>query len=165
MTTVAFKAGIMACDSCWTYGDSVDTLSTKITRLKSGALLGHGGCNDSRLFVEMLDNVKTVKGLPKYKELLEIRASFIGLLVLPNKEIIKLCTTAMGPDQWNDDNTTELGLWVIEDGHSAIGSGADFAIGAMDFGASARQAVKVACRRDINSRLPIRQISLEVKSV
>ena len=162
MTTVAYKAGIMACDSCWTYGDAVDTLSTKIARLKSGALLGMGGCNDSRQFIELLDNVKTFKQLPKYKELIEIRASFIGLLVLPSKEIVKICTTALAQ---TDENSTELGIWPIEDGYAAIGSGADFAIGALDYGASARQAVKIACRRDINSRLPVRQVTLETKSV
>jgi hypothetical protein len=38
----------------------------------------------------------------------------------------------------------------------AIGTGADIALGAMEAGASARAAVRIACMHDINSGLPVR---------
>lgn len=40
--------------------------------------------------------------------------------------------------------------------HWAMGSGADFAIGAMDAGASAREAVKIASQRDVGTGGKIR---------
>jgi hypothetical protein len=160
LTTIAFKDGTMACDSCWSLGNAVDTLTPKITRLKSGGLLGQSGGNDGRIFIEILENVKTFKGLPSYNSLLDIRASFLGLLVLPNKEIIKIATTFAAPGNWTEDNCDDVGVWAIDHDFTAVGSGADFAIGAMAFGSDAKTAVKIACRYDINSRPPIHTMTL-----
>lgn len=43
---------------------------------------------------------------------------------------------------------------VVED-HMAIGSGGNYAMGALDAGASIEDAVRIACRRDPNSAEPI----------
>lgn len=165
MTTIAFKDGVMACDSCWSLGDAVDTLSPKITRLKSGALLGQSGGNDGRIFIELLENVKTYRGLPSYNTLLGIRSSFLGLLVLPNKEIIKIATTFAAPETWTEDNCDDVGVWTIDHEYTAVGSGTEFAIGAMANGADAKTAVKIACRYDINSRPPIHTATLLGKTI
>lgn len=46
----------------------------------------------------------------------------------------------------------------------AWGSGSHFAIGAMEAGADARQAVKVACRRDLNTGGAVQVFSLAKKT-
>lgn len=56
-------------------------------------------------------------------------------------------------------------LWVIHDTliyvqvtgipHWAIGSGGNYAIGAMQFGATSAEAVRVACRLDVNCGLGV----------
>ena len=93
MTTIAYKDGLMACDSCWTYGGTVDTLTTKITRLASGALFGTAGQNDARSLVSLIDKVKTPNQLPSYEALLSLRADVLGLLVLPKGRVYKIATT------------------------------------------------------------------------
>lgn len=157
MTTVAFRAGIMACDSCFSLGNSIDTLSTKIARLKSGALLGQAGANDARPIFQMLQSAKTVSQLPSLEALMALRFEFLGLLILPAGRIFKLQTSAKLPQDNEDD---DLGLWEIERDFTAIGTGTDFAVGAMEAGASARQAVRIACRNDLSSRLPVHTLFL-----
>jgi ATP-dependent protease HslVU (ClpYQ) peptidase subunit len=44
---------------------------------------------------------------------------------------------------------------IVEDEITAIGSGSAFAIGAIDAGASPRQAVEIACERDEGSKGPV----------
>ena len=65
MTTIACKDGVMACDSCWTDANWLhSTTLTKIIRLKSGALLGEAGDNDSRAVVKLLQNCKKFDQVP-----------------------------------------------------------------------------------------------------
>jgi len=158
MTTIAYRDGIMACDSCWTCGDgTVDTLCTKIVRLSSGALLGSAGGNDSRTIERLLDRVKTPAAVPSYEELAAIRQDFIGLLVLPKGQIYKIAATAAQPDKCDE---CDLGAWQIHGLFAAAGSGADLALGAMAAGKSAKEAVAIACRYDVNSRPPVHATAL-----
>jgi hypothetical protein len=151
MTTIAYKDGMMAGDSCWNTHGIVDNLANKIQRLKSGALLGQAGDNDIREIVVLLDNVKSAKSLPSYAQLTAIRCDSTVLLALPNGAVFKLSTSK----KLTHDDTDDLGLWRIERSVAAIGSGADLALGAMSAGASALQAVRIACRWDIHSRPPV----------
>lgn len=64
------------------------------------------------------------------------------------------------PENWTEENEEDLGIWEVEHYYTAIGSGSDFAIGAMEAGADARKAVRIACKRDMNSRLPVHSLSL-----
>lgn len=152
----------MAGDSCWTgsYGGGIDTLSKKIMRLKSGALLGQAGDNDARDVLKLLIGVKSHRNLPSRSDLMAIRCDFTGLLVFPSGRIFKISTTFVSPENWTEDVKDDFGVWEIEGGMATIGSGADFAMGAMEAGASARRAVQIACRRDINSRPPIHSLTL-----
>jgi hypothetical protein len=155
MTTIAYRDGVMACDSCWALnGSLIDNLANKIIRLKSGGLFGLCGSNDVRPIIRMLENVKTEKQMPSYEELAAVRISGMYLLVLPNRRVFKFQTTALAPDSWEDD-TQDIGMWRIELPFVAVGSGAELAIGAMAHGANAQQAVRAACRFYINSRLPV----------
>lgn len=159
MTTVAFDGKTMACDSCWTYGGAVDTLSTKIIRLSSGALFGTAGQNDSRAVTALIDKVKTPAQMPSYEALMNVRASVLGLLVLPKGRMFKISTTLTAPEMW-DDEMEDFGMWEISGPFSAVGSGSDLAMVAMDCGKVARDAVRIACKYDPASRPPIHAVSL-----
>lgn len=162
MTTIAYKDGVMACDSCWTYGGTIDVLATKISRLANGALLGQSGSNDGRYFEKLLGKVKSPASLPTHEQLREIRQDFLGLLVLPSGKIFKLSTTFITPENWNCEfDPDDVGLWEITGPFAAVGSGGDFAIVAMECGKSAKEAVDIACRFDPNSRGPIHSLSLK----
>jgi len=154
MTTIAFDGKMMACDSCWTYGGTVDTLSTKITRLSSGALLGCAGQNDSRAVIALLDKVKTPNQIPSYEAIMAIRGDILGLLVLPRGRIYKISTTITSPENW-DEGMDDFGMWEVGGTFSAVGSGGDVAMIAMECGKSARDAVRIACKYDLYSRPPI----------
>lgn len=163
MTTVAYKDGQMACDSCWTYGGTVDTLTTKISRLSSGALFGTAGQNDGRSLIAMLDKVRTPAQLPSYELLMSLRADVLGLLVLPKGRVYKIATTIISPENW-DEGMDDYGLWEINGPFAAVGSGGDMALVAMDCGKSARDAVRVACKYDPASRPPVHLVALDLKS-
>lgn len=158
MTTVAYRDGIMASDSCWSTGSIVDSLACKVERLKSGALLGQSGDNDIREIIALLENVKTAKAMPTYSQLAAIRVDCTLLLVLPKGAIFKISTSK----KLTQDDEDDLGVWRVERPLAAIGSGSDLALGAMAHGASAVQAVRIACRWDINSRPPVHQLTLKV---
>lgn len=161
MTTVAYRAGVMACDSCWSYGGTVDSLQSKIMRLKGGGLLGQSGANDARDVVKILASVRTPEQMPTTAELLGIRADFMGLLVLPSGHIYKVATTFVSPDNWTEDfNPEDLGVWKISRPYAAVGSGGDLAMMAMRCGMPAKTAVERACEFDLNSRPPVHTLEL-----
>jgi hypothetical protein len=77
-----------------------------------------------------------------------------------------------GPDSFTVLVATEVGLYEYVDSLRpiplgqikwAIGSGAEFAFGAMDAGASAKRALEIACTRDVNSGLGIDVFTLKGK--
>jgi len=154
VTTIAYRDGTIACDSCWAVDGMVDTLSKKIKRLKYGVLLGGAGDGDARFFDKLL-SVKRPEDLPTYEQLQTLRIESMHLLIFPDKRIFKIATNFSIEDG--------AGVWEVEGTFTAIGAGASFAIGAMEAGATARQAVVIACRRDINSRLPVHTLSLPKK--
>lgn len=155
MTTVAYRNGVMACDSCWSHQSAVDTLQKKVIRLKSGALLGQAGDNDAREIINILNKIGNEKLLPLRTELHRIRCEFFGLLVMSSGKMFKIATTHQAPETWTDEFEDDLGIWPVRGKFAAIGSGSDFAIGAMAHGASAKQAVRIACRYDLYSRPPV----------
>lgn len=157
MTTVAYKAGIMAGDSCWSYGGAVDTLSRKIHRLKSGALLGQAGDNDARDIIAMLENVKTPAALPTRRALLDTRIDFFGLLVFPKGRIFKISSSNLLPE----NTACDVGVWEVQMPFTAVGSGSEIALGAMAAGRSAKDAVAIACRYDTASRPPVYEVPLQ----
>lgn len=147
----------MACDSAWT--DSSGTFSTsltKIIRLPSGALLGGAGDNDDRAVVKLLEKVKTFAQLPTSKELAATEVDYSGLIAFQSGTVAQIVINS--PDKnihWT------AGVWPINVGGAAVGSGREIAIGAMDAGVSAKRAVEIACRRDPNSRGPVHVVTLK----
>jgi hypothetical protein len=159
MTTIAFDSKAMACDSCWTYGGTVDTLTTKIIRLSSGALFGTAGQNDARSVNALVDKAKTPGQLPSYEAIMAIRADVLGLLVLPKGRVYKVATTIISPENW-EEGMGEFGLWEVTGPFAAVGSGADMALVAMECGKAAKDAVRIACKYDPNSRGPVHMMPL-----
>jgi hypothetical protein len=151
MTTIAFRDGVMASDSCWTALDGVQVVSAvKINRLASGALLGQAGDNDSREVVELLNRVDCRGKLPKRSALLRIKVDCSALLAFPSGRVYQVETSSR--EEIPED--ADIGIWEVNRGFAAVGTGSHLALGAMAHGATAEQAVVIACGFDIHSRLP-----------
>lgn len=163
MTTIAYRAGQMSCDSAWTHGETIDVLANKIFRLSGGALLGQAGQNDPRPIIALFDRVKSPNQLPSYEAICAVRASSVSLLVLPKGRIYKVATTLVSQENWTEDFETHngdgIGIWELFN-FAACGSGTDLALAAMSAGASARDAVTIACKYDIHSRPPVHTVQL-----
>jgi len=157
MTVIAWRNGMMACDSCWTFGDIQVASAVKIKRLSSGALLGQAGDNDCRVIDDLLDRVKDPLKLPTREQLNATKVSFIGLLALQRGGVYVISTAKIDDAGWVYDDDDDVGVWTATTmgGYAAVGSGANCALAAMDAGANARQAVEIACRREIHCRLPV----------
>lgn len=147
----------MACDSCWTYGDTQVGVGIKIRKLSSGALLGQAGDNDCRAIDALLDKVRKPEQLPSREELAATHVAFMGLLALPRGGIWVISSAKVDESGWPTDDDEDVGVWMATTmgGYAAVGSGADHALAAMDAGATARQAVEIAIRRNINCRGPV----------
>lgn len=155
MTTIAYKDGVMACDSCWSYDDGLDTTMTKVKRLASGALLGSAGDNDSRQVERLLDKCKTPQSLPDRAAIMAIRCDYLGILVLPRGRVFKVAATHVSEANWDKDFAEDIGVWEVTAPWTAVGTGSRWAVGAMAAGKSARDAVLIACRYDLNSKSPV----------
>jgi hypothetical protein len=164
VTVIAYRAGIMACDSCWTYGDTQTVSLIKIKRLSSGALLGSAGDNDCRAMEELLDKIKDPKKLPTREELAKTLTDYIGLIALPKGGVFVVSSCPVDQAGWPIGDAGDIGIWpaTTMGGYAAVGSGADYALAAMDAGASAKEAVTIACRRNINCRPPVHVMKLIV---
>lgn len=126
MTTIAFKDGVIAYDSRTTQGDN--TILTDAAN-KRHSVSGHeffisGSVPDERQFIsDYLSGEKT-------------RVHEINAFVWDGKELFHCGCNAEG-------------IWKSPvDCCRAIGSGSDHALTAMDMGATAAEAVKIAMKRD-----------------
>lgn len=159
MTTIAYRDGTMACDSCWQANHVQTTSMTKIIRLAGGALFGSAGDGDIRGLLALLDKVRSFDRLPSRAEFSALKCEVEGVLVFPRGHVAMIAISPGGPDQNNLDHY-EAQIWPANRGLAAAGTGAELAIGAMAAGKTAREAVAIACRFDINSRLPVHAMTL-----
>jgi ATP-dependent protease HslVU (ClpYQ) peptidase subunit len=164
MTVIAWRAGVMACDSCWSYGDTQVASLIKIKRLSSGALLGQSGDNDARAMEHLLDKIKDPKKLPTRDELAKTLVDFMGLLALPKGGVFVISSGPVDQAGWPTDKG-DVGVWPATSmgGYAAVGAGSDHALAAMDAGATAKEAVVIACRRNLSCRAPVHAIKLAAK--
>lgn len=130
MTTVAYRAGVIAGDGRETDVDKRDNAFVlrdsvvKVHRLKDGSLFGCGGSSEdeARLLAALQNN----HSLPKLEDISALRIDHAGRIWL-----------------------YEGVLWQpVKEKYYAVGSGAGFALAAMDAGASAIQAVRIGIKRD-----------------
>lgn len=155
MTVIAYSSRhqIMAADSRASddKGEYHITNCRKIFRLKSGALLGLSGDGDAR-DLQMLLERATPRKMPTRQQIAELKLDAVGLLVFPKGQVFTITGEFMkSRDCWVGE------VFPIWDEISAIGSGAAYALGAMEFGASPSEAVRVACRRDLLCALPVQK--------
>lgn len=149
MTTVVYDpiSRIMASDSQATLGDMIlNTKTDKIFNIR-GTLVGAAGRYVQLLaFVDWLDEhleSENLKGLTDRAQ------------ITPPQELIAEDFTAIVV--WSDTGEVSIfegsraAFTVADEGPLAIGSGAHFALAALDAGASPVEAVKIAIKRDIYS--------------
>ena len=159
MTIIVWRAGVMACDSCWASNGTQTVSMIKIKRLTSGALLGSAGENDSRDMERLLDKIKGPDKLPSRQDLIALRISYAGLIAFQRGGVWSIETGRVDDAGYptEADEESDMGVWpaATMGGYAACGSGMDYALAAMDAGATARQAVEIACKRNIHCRPPV----------
>jgi len=147
MTTIAVRGGVMASDSQCTDGGGMKTGSCqKIFRIEGRGVLGISGDADARDVVVLLSKSRE---MPSRERLAKLRIDHESIFLTKGGEIwIISISRDSGDDEWHGSCV------LIEQEFAAVGSGAYFALGAMQFGASAEEAVVVAAAWDSNSGLP-----------
>jgi hypothetical protein len=155
VTVIAYKAGVMACDSLWTEGGVAAVSRTKMHRTKFGLLVGCAGQNDSRSLKDLLERCRKPADLPTTKQLHELQSDIHALVVFPTKQVFSIW---IEPGDEGERGVTEISLPFY-----AIGCGSDVALGAMASGATAKEAAGYACDFDINCRRPIHALVLRTK--
>lgn len=162
MTTIAYKDGIMAADTASSSSDVILTRRMqKLFTLSSGAILGMAGEADSRSLRALLDNVKFEREFPSSHELKALEQDYAALLVLPSRRGEKGGLFKIGvysPDKDRDEWTAEVIPRIFES--AALGSGREFALGAMAHGADAIGAVKIASSFDVYSGGGVQWLSI-----
>lgn len=156
MTTIAYTRGILASDACWTLYESQTTALSKLQRLSSGAIIGGAGDNDDRAVIALLDKIKTFEKLPPKRDLAATRCSYEGVLVFPRGKVAMIVIEP----QDEECNNYDAQVWEANLGFAALGSGSPYALGAMAAGKSAKEAVRIACKFDVHSRLPVYTMTL-----
>lgn len=126
----------MACDSSMTRGEMRIGIIKKITRLSNGALIGFAGDIDCRDGLKVITNSLSKSRLPTNKQLEKVARDTTFLVVLPDGQLYSITTG-------KECECVESGYH----GHDAIGLGSNVALGAMDAGADAITACRIACDR------------------
>jgi ATP-dependent protease HslVU (ClpYQ) peptidase subunit len=136
MTTLVYRDGILAADTQITYGATLmPGKCRKVHKLPNGSLYGHTGSLEigelmKRRLIKCCEEAEPV-------DLHDIKTeNYEGVLVGPTGQIMFY------------ENYTWIGLDVP---YVAMGSGKEHAYGALQMGASARQAVKAAMALDPGS--------------
>lgn len=132
MTTIATDGTSMAADGLRLHGDTiVTTRAEKIRRLSDGRIVGTSGdVSFGMIMIEWLEHGGDVPTFPSGAD--------CGTVLVLNTD-----GTASMYDSYGKEMPAEL--------PAAIGSGMDLAIGAMEYGASPKEAVEIACRREVGS--------------
>ena len=148
---------MMASDSCWASAGTQTVSMIKIKRLSSGSLLGSAGDNDGREMEALLDKIRDPAKLPTRQQLIALKLSYEGLIAFPRGGVWLIATGKVDDAGYPADDDDDMGVWpaATMGGYAACGSGGDYALSAMDAGATAYQAVEIACKRNIHCRAPV----------
>lgn len=134
MTTIAYRDGILAADTLITYGTTLMPCKhKKIHKLPNGSLFGFCGSIElGEIMRRSLVNVGQSDGILEDRRDLD-KENFEGILVSPDGQTLFF----------------ENRSWIpLEVPYIAMGSGKEYAYGALFLGASAKQAVKTAMALD-----------------
>ena len=163
MTVIAYKNGIMACDSLWTDLDLKSTFKTKIRKLKNDLLVGGSGENDDRAIIKLLSEIKVkgeldVDNFPSVKKLQDINQNLTMIVVQKvSKKKSKIFIVNMSSQESGGEGNA---VYEITQEYYAVGSGSHLALGAMAFGADAEEACRIACRYELYCAEPIHTIKV-----
>lgn len=140
MTTIAYRDGILAADSAsWDANGIYFGRTRKIHRLVDGSLLAGAGCDSMvQRVANWLNDFCEFPDVDPEKEM----DRFQGLLIEPGRRVFYM------------DQSLEQSE-LVDIPFVAIGSGHELALGAMAMGATAREAVMIACQFDAHSRGPV----------
>jgi hypothetical protein len=145
LTTIAVKGGIVAADSLTTFGSERSLRFTKklfVGKHAVYAVTGIGG------LLEVLADWHESGADPRNLPVIGSNEKWTLLVAHRDGATYLYHVDAPYPQPVN----TPFGL----------GSGGDYALGAMDHGASADEAVAIACRRDTASALPVQSVNIAV---
>ncbi len=157
MTTIAYKDGVMASDSCITGKGIQEASIAKILRTSAGAIIGWSGDADNRAVLALLDKVKTSRNLPTKQEIMACVTDFSLIMAFrPNDVWFVECDE-------EENGRFSASICPANLSYAATGSGAHLVYGAMAAGKSARDAVVIACKFDSYSKLPVHSMSFEPK--
>lgn len=143
MTTIAIKDGIIAADSLTTFGNERGLRPTKkiaVGKKAVYAVSGVGGMLD--VLVDWHEAGADPRNMP--------------VVGSGERWTLLVARRHCSPCLFNSE--APYPQWV--DTPFAMGSGGDYALGAMDHGASAEEAVAIACVRDTASGLPIQSVNI-----
>ncbi len=159
MTVIAYRDGTMACDSLTTLSnDVVSWNAEKVIRLASGALLGACGCGcDNREFRSLFDTVSTPSDIPRLDALSDLKIDCTILLVLPDSSVWFIVIDKESNGNWSSS---------VARAHEymSVGSGSDVAQGALEMGATAKEAVEVAIKWNVKCGGPVQEFRLHEDS-
>jgi ATP-dependent HslUV protease subunit HslV len=142
MTTIAYRSGTLAGDT-QVSGD-IKTYSTKVFKLKNGSLAaGAGDFSSIHAFIDWLQRPKSERPDLTHDDDFEA-------LVISEDGVI----------EWYDQTLRSV---PVEQEFYAIGSGAAVAIGAMEMGATAEQAVAAGIKWDTLSGGEVRSVALKAR--
>lgn len=143
MTTLVYRDGILAADRACSAGSRYEAQVRKVWRRSDGALVG--GCGRYSLIARWVEwFLAGERG----------RAPSLGDADDADADMLTIRPSGLVTFH------ERFGHMHIKAPFYAMGSGADFAYGALEMGANARQAVRVASRRDNNSGGGINWVSL-----
>ena len=146
MTTVAYKDGIMVSDTCISRGGiRLCKYENKVGRGFGGSIWGFSGDLSVQPYfvawVQHEDNMNYRVQIPS-----KLIGEFECIHVTPDGKIYLVSRTNL--------------VYMKNVKFAAVGSGSLLALGAMEQGATAAEAVRIACKHDGFSRLPLKKISL-----
>lgn len=138
MTTIAYRNGVLVADTVMTKGSALIGQVVKIRRNDKGHLAGaSGSASYNGEFLKWFESGEM--GEPP--EPIEKDDAMDRGLIFRNNGQVELYEPG--------------GMFKVKIDYFAVGSGCDFAIGAMHAGASAEEAVRASCEHDPNTREPI----------
>ena len=142
MTTIAYRDGVLAADS---QVSRCGNDSGRTTKLRKVGGLVVGGCGTTSLCQRFIGWIAA--GMQGHPPTLQIGdSSACVMAIMPNGTIV----------EWNGDHPPD----IVRAEFAAWGSGADVALGAMAFGATAAEAVEAAATLDHATGGPITVLSV-----
>lgn len=146
MSTIAFRNGVLACDTLiMDQGGFKTGTAVKIWRLKDGRLYGGVGSYGDVLAVrDWVD-----RGMDVTNHLPDIDEDYHGIIINHDGSFMLI-----------EDHLARV---IFKADYTAIGTGKSIALGAMAMGATAEQAVEAAIRHDTHSGGEVEILILEAK--